>query len=166
MARGNAVATNARTQHLIHRRIGHPEAALLAVGFVNNNVQIAAVTGWIEVINDKRPLRYVGLINKLSVLINFDQRVSIGRAANRGRIAVKRVRQHTIVRCQLKAAETNRIKHFAGGVAVPQRELPANTLQGAQCIGRRFLPVRALVILPAEARVVVELPIADIKAGI
>ena len=82
-----------------------------AIGFLNRHVEIACPAGRIHIRDFKGARRNVALVDLVAVLAHHDLRIGSGNATYYGRIALKRIRQHVVIGCQLAAAERHTVEH-------------------------------------------------------
>ena len=132
-------------QHDGNRREWLHEMLDAAVGFGDDNVQIAARRGRIEIANFKAAGRHVGLINRVAVLLHGDRGVGAGDPSNDRSEAAHALRQHGVIRKNLRTAKHHTVKHVARGTGFPHLELPPQKLdvaaQGRIQRRKRLFPV-------------------------
>ena len=71
---------------------------LAAVRLFNGDRQVAAVRGWVQIINFKRAWLNKRTVNHVVVLLNGNFGVAFGNTADNGRKPALTVRQHFFIR--------------------------------------------------------------------
>ncbi|MNC03841.1 hypothetical protein D3C75_512650 [compost metagenome] len=117
---GQAVFKPAFTLQNRHRGVRHHEVLLAAVGLFDGHVQIAAAAGRIEIVNLERAGGDIVLIDHVAILAHYHLGVAVSHAANTWGEALQAVRQHVIVRGDLRPGKCQAVKYVRGGGALPE----------------------------------------------
>ena len=111
-----------------------------AIGFFNRDIKIAGAAGRIHIRDFKGARRNVALVDLVAVLAHHDLRIGSGNAAYYGRIALKRIRQHVVIGCQLAAAKRHTVEHVGRRRAVANGKLGFQRNNGPLRIGINGIP--------------------------
>ncbi|MNP13604.1 hypothetical protein D3C76_1058910 [compost metagenome] len=139
---------------------------LATVGLFNGDVQIAAAAGGVEIVNLERAGCDVILIDHVAVLAHHHLGIAVRHAANARGEAFQAVRQHVVVRGNLRSGERQAVKHVRGGGALPEGDDAAQRQDialGIAVDGGKIVLRGAIVPGLAPCRVVAQPPGAEIQ---
>src|SRR5690606_10022147 len=84
-----------------------------------------ASAGGVEVVDLKRAGGDIVLVNDVTVLADDHLSVTVRRPADHRRKALHAVREHIVIRGDLRPGERDAVKHVGRGRALPYFEVPA-----------------------------------------
>ncbi|KWV89555.1 hypothetical protein PFLmoz3_00791 [Pseudomonas fluorescens] len=123
LPQGHAVVAGTVTQQVRHHGVRHHEAAAPAVDFGDADVQVAAIPGGVQVIDDKRPRGHCGFVKGVAVLAHCHRCIAVGNASHLRRIALLRLGKHAVIGGQGDAAYTHTVEDLATAEAVADGQL-------------------------------------------
>ena len=154
------------TLHNRYRREWLNKGSLAAVGFFNRYLQIAAARCRVEIADGEGPRCDVALIDGVAVLLNSDLGIRLGNTADdRGKPA-QAVRQHIVIRRQLRAAKLHAVEDIGRRIAVAERELPLQALDIPLKIRVHRIPVAAVILVVIPGGIVAQPPRAEVQPAL
>ena len=153
-------------QRLRNRSIGHRKVFGAAVGFGHGHVEVAAVSGGVQVLDLERPWRHVRFIDHLAVLPDRHPRVRLRRTTHHRRVAAQRFGQHAVVSGELHTAERHAVEYVARRVRIAQRQLGLELGHVVLNVGRDVVELRALPGRRSDRRLMAEMPPTDVHARV
>ncbi len=106
-----------------------------AVRLFHGDVQISTPAGGVEVVNLKRAGSDIVLVNDVTILADNHLSVTVRGTADRRRKPFHAVRQHIVVRGDLRPGERDAVKHVRRGRALPEFDVTAKRHDIALGIG-------------------------------
>ncbi|MNE03714.1 hypothetical protein D3C80_962250 [compost metagenome] len=101
LADSRGIARGAFAQRTAHRRKRHGKMFFLSIGLSHCDVEVTTGACWVEVGDCEGTRRDGGFLNDEAVLADGDAGVSRGHTSDDRRITALRVRQHSIISCQV-----------------------------------------------------------------
>ncbi|CAM6684803.1 hypothetical protein KLQUCK414M2_25620 [Klebsiella quasipneumoniae subsp. similipneumoniae] len=164
---GERVAGHARTQQLSNGGVRHAEHFHRAIRLFYRNLKIAAIAGWIDILQRKRPRRNGGLIDNVATLAHGDEGVALRHAANFRGIGAHAVREHIVIGGKINPTQTDGVEKFTIGKDLPTADNGVDLRDRPLEIGLVAVPVRfTLLLLPVQVTDMLQQPAVPRQAGI
>ncbi|MNN06711.1 hypothetical protein D3C81_1195120 [compost metagenome] len=162
----DAIASHTRSQRIDGGGVWHPGSAYPAIGLGHHHIEIAAVPGRVQVVDDEGARRHRGLVDDVAVLLHLHAGVGLRNTPYGRRISALRFRIHAVVGGQLRAGEAEAVEQCAVGEGLTEHQLALQRRNRALQVGLDVLILVTAQVVVAEVAGVAEAPAADIEPGI
>ncbi|MCY1525272.1 hypothetical protein D9M68_602460 [compost metagenome] len=166
MTGSDAIASHTRSQRIDGGGVRHPGNVHLAIGLGHHHIEIAAVPGRVQVIDDEGARRNRGLVDDVAVLPHLHAGVGLRNAAYDRRIAALRFRIHAVVAGQLRAGETDAVEQCAVSEGLAHHQLTLQRRDRTLQTGLDVLVLVAPHVVITEVASVAQTPGAGIQPGV